>query len=155
MAEPYGEIGFLKQEIMRIISQDVDTVQDVVNYEKVGFKGFPAVTVTLSGNENVFYSSAENERTFIFTIRVYIQIENKAKLESSTDNQKKLAEESMERVVDQILAAFDTTGRFTMDDAADNGVEAIPSRWAYALLPVGWCRTADIELRVKKIKLVS
>lgn len=154
MSEPTGEIGFLKQEIARIISQDVDTVQDVANYEKGKFNGYPAVTITMTGNENSFYSSSENERIFIFTLRIYIQLEQKPKLESVSDPQKKLAEEIMERVVDQLLNAFDTTNRFTMDDSADNGVEAVPSRWGYALTPSGWCRTAEIDLRIKRTKVV-
>ena len=61
----------------------------------------------------------------------------------------------VERVVDQLLNAFDTTTRFTMAEVADNGVEAVPSRWGYALLPSGWCRVAEIEVRVKRTITVS
>lgn len=155
MPEPTGEVGYLKKTIMQVISSDVDTVQEVVDYEKTGFRGFPAVTVTVTGNENVFYSSAENERTFIFMIRVYVEIENVPKLDTTSDNAKMRAEAIMERVVDQLLNAFDTTTRFTLSDIADNGVEAVPSKWGYALLPNGWCRVAEIELRVKRIYVVS
>lgn len=154
MSSPTGEIGFLKQQILSVISDNIDTIQDIADYEKVGFKGFPAVTVTCSGNENVFWSSAENERTFLFDIRVYVQIENKPILETLADNQKKLAEEIMERTVDQIINAFDTTESFTLDDSADNGVEAVPSTWGYAQLPSGWCRFALISLKLKRVKLV-
>jgi hypothetical protein len=156
MPKPTGEVGFLKQNIITIISQDVDTVQEVVDYEKVGFRGFPAVTVTCSGNENSFYSSAENERVFLFALRIYEQLENVPKLDSSgADNEKQRAEQIVERVVDQILNAFDTTTSFTMDGSADNGVEAVPSRWGYAQLPAGWCRVAEIDLRIKRTKIVA
>lgn len=155
MAESTGEIGYIKRTIRDIISADVDTVQEVVDYEKVGFRGYPAVTITCSGNENSFYSSAENERIFLFTIRVYEQLENVPKLDTSgADNEKARAEAIMERAVDQILNAFDTTTRFTMAEVADNGVEAVPSRWGYALLPGGWCRVAEIEVRVKRTLVV-
>lgn len=154
MAESTGEIGFLKKMIRDVISADVDTLQEVVDFEKTGFRGFPAATIICSGNENVFYSSAENERTFLFTLRIYEQIEDVPTLDAVSDNAKMRAEKNVELVVDQILNAFDTTTRFTMDDAADNGVEAVPSRWGYARLPVGFCRVAEIELRVKRIKLV-
>ncbi len=155
MPEPTGEIGYLKKQIVDLISQDIDTVQDVVDYEKVGFKGYPAVTVVCSGNENSFYSSAENLRTFMFTLRIYYPITNKPALDTSgLDNAKQKAEAIVERVVDQFLNSIDTTTKFTLDDAADNGVEAVPSRWGYAQLPVGWCRVAEIEVRLKRIKLV-
>lgn len=154
MAENYGEITYLKNKIREVISQDVDTVKEVVDYEKTGFVGFPAVTITCSGNENLFYSSAENERTFIFLMRVYVPIENKPLLETLSDTQKEIAEEIMENVVDQLLNAFDTTTNFTLDGSGDNGLEAVPSRWGYALMPVGWCRTAEIELRIRRTKLV-
>lgn len=154
MPEETGEIAYLKRQIQNIISAQ-DTVQDVALYEKSNFNGFPGVTVTCSGNENTAYSSAENQRTFIFTIRIYVPIEEKAALESLADSQKKIAEEIMERVVDQLLNAFDKTENFTMDDAADNGVEAVPSSWSYALIGVGWCRVATIELRVKRTLLVN
>lgn len=154
MSEPTGEIGYLKKTIRNIISEDVDTVQEVVDYEKGGFRGFPAVTITCSGNENTFYSSAENERTFLFLIRVYEQLEKVPELDQVSDNAKQRAERIMELTVDQILGAFDTTTKFTMDDVADNGVEAVPSKWGYAPLPMGWCRVAEIELKVKRIKLV-
>lgn len=155
MSEITGEIGFLKKTIKDIISADVDTVQEVVDYEKTGFRGFPAVTITCSGNENSFYSSAENERIFLFNIRVYQQIEQVPRLDLVSDNAKMAAEAIMERAVDQILAAFDTTTTFTMDGAADNGVEAVPSRWGYAELPSGWCRVAEIDLRIKRTKQVT
>jgi hypothetical protein len=155
MAKPTGEIGYLKKNIVQVISQDVDTIQEVVDYEKVGFRGFPALTVTCSGNENVFYSSAENERTFIFTLRIFEQLEQVPKLDAVSDNAKMRAEAIIERVVDQVLNAFDTTTRFTLTDSADNGVEAVPSRWGYALLPSGWCRTAEIEVRVKRTYTVA
>lgn len=154
MAKPTGEIGYLKQTIRQVISSDVDTVQDVSDYEKTGFEGYPAVTISCSGNENSFYSNAENERIFLFTLRVFVQIEQVPKLDSTSDNAKQRAEGIMERVVDQILNSFDTTTRFTLGDVADNGVEAVPSRWSYALLPGGWCRVAEIELRVKRIYTV-
>jgi hypothetical protein len=157
MPESTGEIGYLKKNILQVISTDVDTIQEVSDYEKSGFRGFPAVTVTCSGNDNVFYSSAENERTFLFNIRVYEQLEAipKNELTAVADNEKQRAEAIVERVVDQLLNAFDTTLRFTLSDSADNGIEAVPSRWGYALLPVGWCRTAEIELRIKKTLIVT
>lgn len=155
MSENYGEIGFLKKTILNIISRDVDTAQEVVGFEKTGFRGFPAITVICTGSENSFYSSAENERIFNFTLRVFVPIENKPKLESTTDAAKENAEKIMERTVDQLLAAFDTTTSFTLEGAADNGVEAVPSGWGYALIDAGWCRTAAIELKIRRTLNVS
>lgn len=155
MSKPTGEIGFLKKTIRNIISTNLDTVQDVAGFEKSGFDGFPAVTIVCSGNENSFYSSAENERIFNFTMKIFYPIENKPALESTTDSAKEYAENIVEQVVDQLLNTFDTTENFTMGDVADNGVEAVPSAWGYALLQVGWCRVATIELKVRRTLLVN
>ncbi len=155
MPENYGEIAYIKRNIRNAVSADVDTIQDFADYEKSRFRGFPAVTLVCSGNENSFYSSAENERVFLFTMKVFYPIENLPKLEAVSDDAKKNAEEIMEKVVDQILNSLDTTTDFTLDGAGDNGIEAVPSSWGYALLGTGWCRVATIEIRVRRILLVN
>lgn len=150
MAENYGDIEYLKKNIIREISDQVTLVKDVADYEKTGFTGFPAVTITVSGNGNSFVTSAENERVFMFLLRVYEQIEQVPAIDAISDNAKERAERVLGDAVDQILRVFDTTTRFTLTDSADRGIEAVPSRWGYSLLPVGWCRVAEIEVRAKR-----
>ena len=155
MAENFGEITFLKKQIKLAIESGVDTIKEIAMYEKSNFKGYPACTLVCSASENSFYSSAENERIFIFTLRIYQPIEEAPAVEDLTDDAKKVTEEIMEKVVDQLLNTLDKTENFTLGDAADNGVEAIPSTWGYTLIGGGWHRTAVIEIRVRRILLVN
>jgi hypothetical protein len=140
-------ISNLKALIMSRISSAVTTVQDVEPYEKTGFDGFPAVTVICSGNENDYWSTAQNQRNFTFIIRIYQQIERKPSLDTVSDNGKAAAESIVERVVSEIIDTFDQY--FTLGGEADF-VKAVPSAWGYAKVGEGWCRTAEIKLEVKK-----
>ena len=67
-------INDLKKTILAQLST-VTNVQDVADYEKSTFSGYPAITLTCSGNENEFNSTGTNLRTFLFDIRCYEQIE--------------------------------------------------------------------------------
>jgi len=141
------DINMLKEQITTRIATNITTVQDVTNYDKTVFKGFPAVTVTCSGNENDFWSTAENQRVFTFIIRIYIQLTNKPALDLVSDNAKDAAEAIMGRVVSEIIDTFDNF--YTFNNAADF-CRAIPSSWGYAQVGEGWCRTAEIKLQVTK-----
>ena len=141
------DISALKGQIMTRISTNITTVQDVSPYEKTGFDGFPAVTVTCSGNENDYWSTAENQRQFTFIIRIYQQIDKKPTLEELGDNQKEVAEGIIERVVSQIIDTFDNF--YSFNNAADF-CRAVPSTWWYTKIGESWCRTAEIKLQVVK-----
>lgn len=138
-------ISGLKSTIMTRISTEITTCQDVSDYEKTRFKGFPAVTVVCSGNENDYYSTAQNLRVFGFVIRIYEQLENVPEVDAVSDNAKERAEEIMERVVSEMLDTFDEFYEFGGN--ADY-CKATPSAWGYAKLAHGWCRVAEIKLEV-------
>ena len=138
-------ISGLKSKIIDRISTEITTIQECVDYEKTGFRGFPAVTVVCSGNENDYYTTAENQRTFTFIITVYEQLEDVPLLDNVSDNAKERAEEIMERVVSEIIDAFDEFYEF---GSAADFCKAIPSAWGYAKTGHGWCRVAQIKLEV-------
>ena len=137
------DINAIKTKIMNRISTDITTVQDVENYEKSGFTGYPAVTVVCSGNENDYWSTAENKRQFSFVIRIYQQIENKPDLGDLTDTAKERAEAIMGRVVSEIIDSFDEY--YDLGGTVDY-CRAVPSLWAYCKIEGRWCRTAEIKI---------
>ena len=100
------DINHLKKQIMDRISSQVTTVQDVANYDKVVFSGFPAVTVTVADNDNDFWSVGENQRAFNFNIDIYQQISKST--QSVDDNARQSAERIMGNVVSEMLDAFDS-----------------------------------------------
>jgi hypothetical protein len=142
-------INGIKSTIMQRISDDISTVQDVANFEKTNFRGFPAVTLICSGNENDYWSTAENKRQFSFIIRVYQQIEHKvAVIGDLSDTAKEQAENILGTVVSEIIDSFDKY--FDLGGSVDY-CRAIPSAWGYAQIGEGWARTAEIKIIVIQI----
>lgn len=145
-------INNLKSVIINRISDQVDTIQDTAAYEKTNFRGFPAVTVSMSGNENDFISSTGNKRVYVFIVRIYEQTENVPTPDLISDNAKQRAEDILGRVVSDMLDAFDQFYEF--GGAADY-MRAAPSAWGYAKIGSGWARTAEIKLEVVKEHLIT
>jgi len=142
-------INDIKTQIKEIIEAHVNKVQYVATFDMQPTTGFPLVCITMSENENEFYSTANNMRTYIIKISVYEQMSlNVANPTPSVWNTAaERAESNLADVVSDILDVLDK--HYTLDDIVDY-VEATPSSWGYLELENGWCRTADILLRVKK-----
>jgi len=143
-------INGLKNQIMQLISSNVTTVQDVSDYNKVVFSGFPAVTVTVAENENEFWSVGENQRAFNFDIDIYIQISKST--QSVDDNARQSAERIMGNVVSDMIDAFDNN--VTFGGAADF-LRAAPSTWDNLEGPEGYYRHAKIRLQVVQLYTTS
>ena len=143
-------INALKQEIMNRISSEVSTVQDVSNYGKVIFSGFPAVTVRATGNNNEFWSVGENQRAFNFDIDVYQQI---AKNVGTADNNaREKAERIMSNVVSDIIDAFDDYVEF---GGAADFLRAAPSDLDEVEGPEGYYLHAKIKLQIVSLYTTS
>jgi hypothetical protein len=142
-------ISNIKKAIMNIISASVDRVKDVSNYEKAHFRGFPAVCVFMSENENDFFSTAENMRSFTFIIRIYELLED-VPISDVSESAKQRAENVLEGVVSQILDEFDKRSNITLNGEIDYLIP-LPSSWDIVPTPIGYCRTADIKLICNKI----
>ena len=141
-------INELKKTIMNRISSNVTTVQDVANYEKVVFKGFPAVTVTMAENANEFWSVAENQRAFNFEINIYQQISKST--QTVDDNARQSAERIVGNVVSEMLDAFDSF--ITFGGNADF-LRAAPSTWDNVESSEGYFRHAKINLQVVQLHI--
>lgn len=139
-------INELKKEVITQLSS-ITNVQEVSDYEKSSFSGYPAITVTCSGNENEFNSTGTNLRTFMFDIRCYEQIEKVPQLDTVSDKAKARAEAIMGDLVSEVVETFDKFYEFAQ--VADF-MEAVPSEWGYVKINGGWCRTARVSLMVKK-----
>jgi hypothetical protein len=139
-------INTLKKEIVTQLSS-ISNVQAVYDYERSNFTGFPAATVTCSGNENEYDTTASNMRTFAFTIRLYEQIEDVPQLDNISDNAKERAERIMGDLIGAVLEKFD---EFYLFNSQADYMLATPSAWGYVKLASGWCRVAEVNLSVKK-----
>jgi len=142
------DINSLKKEIINRISSTVTTVQDVADYDKIIFKGFPAVTITMTGNDNEFWSVGENQRGFNFDLNVYVQISKN--INQVDDHAVQAAERITGNVVSEIIDSFDSD--ITLGDNATY-IKAAPSDWGYAEISNGYCRTAKIRLQIVKLRV--
>ena len=140
-------INNLKKTIMSRISSTIQTVQDVSDYDKVVFSGFPAVTVTMADNENGFWSVGENLRAFNFIVDIYIQISRD--VQSADDNARQSAERIMSNVVSEMIDSFDS---FTEFDDQATYLKASPSTWDYVEIPESFCRHAVIRVQVVQLR---
>lgn len=141
------DINAIKKEIMDRISDTITTVQDVADYHKVNFRGFPAVTVTMSENDNEFWSVGENQRAFNFDVDIYYQIARN--VQNVDDTAMQSSERIMGNVVSQIIDSFDS---FTEFDNQATYVKASPSAWDYAEIGEGYARHARIKIQVVKLR---
>lgn len=141
-------INQLKTLIKNRLSS-ISDLQEIVEYEKTTFDGFPALTIVCSENENDYYTNNENERIFAFRLIVYEQIGN----DITSDPAKKRAEEIVGDLVSDILDSLDNYSKST--DWGDGWLEAIPSRWGYAQIGEGWARYAEITVRVHQLFSLS
>jgi hypothetical protein len=134
---------------MSRISSTCTMVQDVSDYAKIVFDGFPAVTVTMADNENGFWSTGENQRAFNFIIDIYIQISRPD--QNSTDNSSlQSAERKMSNVVSEMIDSFDSFIEF--DDQATY-LKASPSTWDFVESGEGFLRHAVIRLQVVQLRV--
>lgn len=143
-------INTLKEEIMSIIKSEVDTVHDVSDYDKINFDGYPAVTVTVTDNENEFWSVGENQRAFNFDVDVFQQISKST--QSVDDNARQSAERIMGNVVSDMIDAFDDNVEF---GGEADFLRAAPSTWDYMESAAGFMRHAKIKLQVVKLYTTS
>ena len=146
-------ISDIKLELVHIIDP-LAKIQDVADYDKQPAKGFPLVTITMAANENKFGSSAQNMRTFLFTITAYEQMQyNVDNPNASSYNAAvERAEHILADVVSDILNVLDDN--ITLNNTVEY-MEAVPSSWGYMETEAGWFRTAQVDVRVNKYYLVT
>ena len=142
------DINATKKEIINRISSTITTIQDVADYHKINFRGFPAATVTVSENDNEFWSVGENQRAFNFDLDIYCQISQN--INNVDDSAIQSAERIMGNVVSEVIDSFDS---FTEFGGNANYLRAAPSSWDYAEIGEGYCRHAKIKLQVVKLRV--
>lgn len=142
-------INDIKKEIVRILSENVDKVQHLTDYNALDFEGFPAISVTLSENENDFATTSEDVRVFGFKVRCFVLASNKG--QPVNDEKTQRAERVMGNLVDQVI---DTLDKNTTLDNTVEFTEPAPSSWFWITNQAGDTLMAEVILRVHKYKTV-
>lgn len=139
------------QKIIDEITSVIDgltSVQEVHDFDKSHFRGFPAVVVVPSENDSDFQATRERERVFAFSTRVFLEMTSDAQSGEGLDETDRI----MRAVVDDIVNEFDKPANARLSGNANTTastvlfIEPVPSQW-------GWdsargLRFAEIILRV-------
>lgn len=137
----------IKDKLAEIIGE-LDSVAEVNVFERACFDKTPTVNITASENVDDKWSTAQNQRAYQFTIRVFMPVKGiPATVEFDTSNAR--AEDILGDVVDDILDILD--GDVTLENTVDNS-KVIPSSWGYVPQGEGLTRTADIKFIAIKIR---
>lgn len=124
----------IQSEIVTVL-QGISNIQEVHNYEKSSFRGFPACTVTPSDKESDFEATQERERVYAYRVRLYMEFGSDQ--HPVTGEGTKEADRILRDTVDAVVDEFDkpTNARFSgnADTTASKVlfVEPVPSTWAY------------------------
>lgn len=109
-------------------------------YEATEIKGFPALTLTPSANENEYSTTTENRRVYAFVLRLYVE---------RSSSEPEVAEQTMRQLVDSVLDTIDRnytlSGLQTQTGYTFLLMNAAPSVWGYA--------GRENDMRVAEIKI--
>lgn len=135
-------------EIVTVL-EGIDSIENVSDYEKSQFSGFPAATVVPSEEESDFQATSERTRTYAFSIRCYQDMLSKQHPYSPGLED---ADRILRKVVDDIVSEFDKPANARLSGNADTDghtvvlVRPVPSTWGYD--SERNLRSAEIILRV-------
>lgn len=117
-------------------------VQSAYEFEASNLEGFPALTLTPSGNENDYSTTTENRRVYSFVVRLYVQ-------RGSTGTDESQSENTMRELVDTVLDTIDKNHSAISIDSQTGYtflfMQATPSQWGYA--------GRENEMRVAEVKI--
>lgn len=124
--------------------QGLTKIQSFYNYEASNLEGYPALTLTPSGNESEYSSTTENNRTYAFVVRLYVDRPAGNTSENTTET-------TLRQLVDDVLNRLDFNHQLD-NISLDTGytflfMEAAPSRWGYAGRETIQ-RVAEINIRI-------
>ena len=144
-----GGFDSIQAEIVTVV-ESLDAIQEVSNYEKSMFSGYPAATVIPSENESDFEATKERERVMAFRIRLYIEVISDK--QERTGEGLKEADRIMRSLVDTVVDEFDKPANARFSGNADTDAkrvlytEPVPSAWEFD--EERRMRMAEIILRV-------
>ena len=101
--------------------QSIEDIESVYDYPWLDFDGYPAATITPSGLDSDYESTVENLRTYIFVVRLFVNLNN---VNQPTEQKKvedgfRIAEELVDTVIDtfdqdETLAGISLPSGYTM-----------------------------------------
>lgn len=120
-------------------------IQEVYNYPKLKFLGYPATNVTPSDSDNDYETTTENIRTYVFKVRNFYEMKNTGLQDAIT---------ALTDVADNVIDIFDQEN----EKSAANRVVGIdmPSRYTFLNIwasPSLWGLVEDEQLIFNEVSV--
>ena len=138
-------INDIKKDIMTIISGS-SLVQDVSDFPKTNFKGFPAVVVLWAGLTNEIATNVENERIVTFKIIILDQVGR----DTDSDDSNLRAEKNINNIISDLIDRFDDTYNLSGSTSVDFSMPVNTDEPVFAELSSGWARKVEMLLTFHK-----
>ena len=134
----------LRSNIYTLVDNNKDAlaVQEVHNYPKLSFDGYPAVHISPGDNENDYLTQTENQREYVFKVRVFYPVKMGG---TSTEMQTTMG--ALESVIDSMVDLFDDEDvKSGANKTLDNNMPADTTFIQVFATPSAWGLTEDEEL---------
>lgn len=146
-----GVIRSIKQELITKVSA-LPEFNKVYGYERLNPNGFPAAFITFAGQENEFFTNAENKRVYIYRMLILFQVGN-TPLSEVNPEEMEVAEEAIQDLVENAIDAVDSDYTLGLDvDVLF--VDAVIGTPGYVEYEGGVARSAEVTFRVHSIFVV-
>lgn len=146
-----GVIRTIKQGLIEKVSA-IPEFNKVYGYERLNPGGFPAAFITFAGQENEFWTNAENKRVYIYRMLVLFQIGNTPLGEVNPDEME-VAEEAIQDLVEDAIDAVDSD--YTLGNSTEVlYIDAVLGEPGYVEYEGGVARSAEVMLRVHSVYTV-
>jgi len=134
---------------IKSILEGISDIQIVYDYPWLKFSGYPAATVTPSGYDSDYETSSENQRVYIYTLRLFVNLNdvNKTTYKEKVEDGHRIIRELTDTVIDtfdkdELLDGIILPTGYTMI-----GVKPVPSSIVY--FPQEKMVVSEIKLEVK------
>ena len=137
----FAELTYTLKNILKANTR----IQEVYDYDTIKFRGYPAVVIIPSDNESDYETTTENQRKYVFTIRVFV--ERKV-------NKPEEAESILRNLMDTMLDDLEKSANWTLTSAnLPAGYTLLvlhpsPSAWGYQDVDNATLRYAEIKVVV-------
>ena len=134
---------------IKLVLEGISDIESVYDYPWLKFDGYPSATITPSGYDSDYETSSENERVYIYTVRLFFNLNdvNKVSYKEKVDDGHRIIRELTDTVIDtfdkdELLSGISLPSGYTMI-----GVRPIPSSIVY--FPDEKMVVSEIKLEVK------
>lgn len=125
--------------VNKIKQSNLVQASSIFNYEKAGFSGYPAVTVTPHELQAQFADNSRNEMRYFFSVKVYQE-----RLEQGDQ----ASEQLMMSLVDDLNTILDGDLQFGSQLVGLGFLRPVQVQWRYNQAPQAVERVADITVEV-------